>query len=310
MAENNILRTIYRISRDLNEHHFIPAHHLSALEDRLFIACKQPIVDANEPTASPKSDSITKRRNKRAHQMYNQVLDKDWKVFLPFLLAVKPRECSYKIMVQFFAYHQTEQDCAVTSLSLESKELLESIASRNGILHTRQFQHMIQSLSWIGGNKTVLPPLRPSIRKFSQFCNLPVDKLHFLGEPIFSGILGSNERKHEWIKKGTNTNCVSLLVDEHDENDSCLIVKMGFAKSLGLISMLSKLPVSKSYENAEARMNLSRPGKSVIPRPDSLVQILIGARFMLQSYKGCIWPCLSLWGRIEPCNPIEQKVEG
>lgn len=78
---------------DLNRWQSIPTDYESILEERLFLVCKLPDRLKREKTPRPKTEYNSHARQKKARDIYLEVLAKSPLTFLPFLLVVSPRSC-------------------------------------------------------------------------------------------------------------------------------------------------------------------------------------------------------------------------
>lgn len=120
-----ILQLIHDISEDLNRRQSIPAKYELILEERLFLVCKLPNRLKREKTPRPKREYNSHARQKKARDIYLEVLANSPPCFLPFLLSVSPRSC----------------------LKWKSGEVGKALESCKGIQPNREIQASFENIS-------------------------------------------------------------------------------------------------------------------------------------------------------------------
>lgn len=133
------LHRVFEILADINKHQTIPAVHRDILEERLVIACK-PVVRQRRMEGRPRRDIRSHFRQKKAHQVYLNVLDKDPGAFLPFLLGISPKVC------ETFDISSFNVQKSSIHLGDDAKLLLEDIAKRREINQSPHYKRLIELL--------------------------------------------------------------------------------------------------------------------------------------------------------------------
>lgn len=132
-----ILQRIHDVIEDLNRWQFIPANFEVILEERLFLVCKLPDRLKREKTPRSKSEYNSHARQKKAREIYLEVLAKSPLNFLPFLLVVSPRSCLNWKVGEVGA---TLEDCKGSRLSREFEASFEFIASKKAFTQSVIYQ--------------------------------------------------------------------------------------------------------------------------------------------------------------------------
>jgi hypothetical protein len=136
--------TVYDVRQELNTRRSIPIYQQAELEVRLVIAFKEPERQPRAVVPRERKQILANTRENKAHKVYLQVLDEDCHVFLPFILATSPRAC---VSFDLGGFSQQHKDHRFRlDLSIETKELLEGIARRQGFIQNPYFKKLIKSI--------------------------------------------------------------------------------------------------------------------------------------------------------------------
>ena len=134
--------SIYNVHKEIRKRGAIPSHRHKELEDRLVIACKESQRQPRAEVPRERKEILAKARQKKAHKLYLQVLDEDCHIFLAFILAISPRACCSFNLDSFFRHYEGRQ-CKL-QLGIETKGLLDEIASRRGLIRNPHLDKLMK----------------------------------------------------------------------------------------------------------------------------------------------------------------------
>lgn len=149
-----ILQRIHDIAEDLNRCQSIPTNYELILEERLFLLCKPPERLKREKTPRPKSEYNSHARQKRARDIYLEVLANSPLTFLPFLLAVSPRTC---LNWKAGEVGKTLDGCRGIQLNREIQASFENISKKGAFTQSDVYQRIKRILFPSGLLTDILP---------------------------------------------------------------------------------------------------------------------------------------------------------
>lgn len=110
----------------------IPSHYHVDLENRLGIAFGERKRHTSRGTRRSRGEHLAASRENHARKVYLQVLDRNYHLFLPFILAISPRG-SVDLKIEELFQH--DWDHVQIDDSTKTKELIESIAVKRTFSH-------------------------------------------------------------------------------------------------------------------------------------------------------------------------------
>lgn len=135
--KTRISQRINAVIEDLDRWQSIPANYESILEERLFLVCKPPDCLKREKTPRSKTEYNSHARQKRARDVYLEVLTKFPLTFLPFLLVVSPRSCSNWKTGEI---ERTLKSCIPLQLNRRHEDCFKNIAKSKNITESAIYQ--------------------------------------------------------------------------------------------------------------------------------------------------------------------------
>lgn len=138
-----VLQRIRDMIEDLNRWQSIPTDYELILEERLFLICKLPDRLKREKTPRPKSEYNSYARQKKARDIYLEVLANSPLNFLPFILVVSLRSC---LNWKTGEVGKTLEGCKGIYLTREIQACFENISRKREFAESAVYQRIIHSL--------------------------------------------------------------------------------------------------------------------------------------------------------------------
>src|SRR5262245_31207000 len=133
------LSNIEKVSKDLRRRNAIPSKYWTILEERMVITCKPYTRQPRRAQPRTRPEIRLQYTQKKAQQVYLEVLNDAPRAFLPFLLAFPPKACESFDPFEFCENHKNQQCISLNSLT-ESK--IEEIGIKNGISQSPKFKQV------------------------------------------------------------------------------------------------------------------------------------------------------------------------
>lgn len=243
---------IYEKFKDINGRQTIPAADISTLGERLAIVCIVPQTQQRRLKRLKNSEYLVQSRERKARNVYFEVLEKFPDIFLAFILTVSPKACR-QFAVGSFVQQHTEQPISLCS---DANLILWRIATEHGIEKTVRFQKLMSSLFKLPS------PYAEGERTWSLALSDLTAIRTCLGDTICDAIQCSPKHNPKQVdrQKLKTTECIETKVPYDVDRDTIVYINVGSA--LKLADML--------FPAASERIASVRPKFSpIIFQPDS-----------------------------------------
>jgi hypothetical protein len=134
---------INKVLKDIGRRQTIPSNYRATLEKRLVIACKPLTRQPRGKVRRSRSDILSHHKQKKANNVYLEVLDEDPHLFLPFILAISPSACGTFDASELCQRLKQEHPIQLRN---DAKIVLDDIANENGIIGSPHYKKLIQDL--------------------------------------------------------------------------------------------------------------------------------------------------------------------
>lgn len=223
--QTRISQRINAVIEDLNRWQSIPANYESILEERLFLVCKPPDRLKREKTRRPKIAYNLHARQKRARDVYLEVLTKFPLTFLPFLLVVSPGTCSHWKAGEV---ERNLKSCIPLQLNRRHEDCFENIAKSKKVTESviyQKIKHLLFPSLPCLRPKTIADPKDAWLYDAADVYN----SRSFFSEDLFKAIESSVRRSHEKESRlHKTTHCIRMSFSHSDQQDAMIRLDIGF----------------------------------------------------------------------------------
>ena len=223
-------KKIITVCEELNKHGIIPSHRHTELEARLAIAFSSAGRRPRAQIALERKQILANTRKNKARKTYLTVLDRDPHIFLPFILAISPRGCSFDVEPVLLNIKARSP----VQLNIEVKALLDDVAKTGEFIQNPHYDKLL---------KACFPQGHINYR-YSQ---TSISCLPVLDGIISEAIKASVQWRHERKAGGLTTDCIIALIPRSQNQDISIIFSVGHNKGLELINQLQ--PDERSEDN-------------------------------------------------------------
>lgn len=134
---------IDKVLRDLRRCRTIPLSYRTALEERLVILCKPLNRQPRRKVPRAIRDNRLHHNQKKAQNVYLQILEEAPGVFLPFLIAISPRACEELDLSTFLQNYKEQEQIQLRN---DAEEIFEKTANTHGINESSHYKKLIRLL--------------------------------------------------------------------------------------------------------------------------------------------------------------------
>jgi hypothetical protein len=232
MATGHLAR-IEKISKDIEQHQTIPWKYRSTLKERLITMGKAlPLRQSRRETRRPRKEIRQFYVQKRAQAVYLEVLDGAPQHFLPFILAVSPKDCEGFHALEFCQSHKDEHRSPLIS---NVKTLIEDIARDSGINQSLHEKLVEQLFKCSPSNCTPKPITAAESDERYSYRAADINRIRVIfGDEVSDAIESAPIRLRERAKTQMLqvTECVRTSFPRHNFQDAIISLDIGPAREL------------------------------------------------------------------------------